>query len=58
MGAFSLTHLLILAVIVLIFLKPKRLTDLGSSVGKSIKNFKQAKDEIEVEVISEENKKT
>jgi sec-independent protein translocase protein TatA len=57
MGSLSLTHILIVVIIFIIFFKPKRLSELGSAIGKTIKNFKQTKNEIEVEVISEEKKK-
>lgn len=49
MGEFSLTHLLILAVIFLIFFGPSRLPQLGQSLGKAIRGFKQGLSEIEVE---------
>ncbi|MCB0370109.1 MAG: twin-arginine translocase TatA/TatE family subunit [Bdellovibrionales bacterium] len=58
MGAFSLTHILLLILIGIIFLRPKKLGELSKAMGKSIKNFKQAKNEKEVEVISEENFKS
>lgn len=40
MGQFSLTHLLLLAVIVLLFFGPSRLPQLGKSLGKAIRGFK------------------
>ncbi|MBX3041610.1 MAG: twin-arginine translocase TatA/TatE family subunit [Bdellovibrionaceae bacterium] len=40
MGSFSLTHLLLIAVIALLFFGPKRLPSLGQSLGKAIKGFK------------------
>ncbi len=49
MGEFSLTHLLVLAVIFLIFFGPSRLPQLGQSLGKAIRGFKQGLSEIEVE---------
>ena len=49
MGEFSLTHLLLLAVIILIFFGPSRLPQLGQSIGKAIKGFKQGLTEIDVE---------
>lgn len=57
MGSFSLTHLLILVVLFIIFFKPQKVGDLGKALRKSVKNYKEAKDEIEVEVISEEKNK-
>ncbi|MBL7670250.1 MAG: twin-arginine translocase TatA/TatE family subunit [Bdellovibrionaceae bacterium] len=49
MGEFSLSHLLVLAVIFLIFFGPSRLPQLGQSLGKAIRGFKQGLSEIEVE---------
>jgi sec-independent protein translocase protein TatA len=37
----SLTHLLILTVILLLFFGPKRLPDLGKSIGEGMRNFKK-----------------
>lgn len=42
MGQFSLVHWLILLVIVLLFFGPKKLPDLGKSIGKAIRGFKDA----------------
>ncbi len=49
MGEFSLTHLLIIAVIFLIFFGPSRLPQLGQSLGKAIRGFKQGISEIDVD---------
>ena len=49
MGEFSLTHILLLAMIFLIFFGPSRLPQLGQSLGKAIKGFKQGLTEIDVE---------
>lgn len=49
MGEFSLTHLLLLAIIFLIFFGPSRLPQLGQSLGKAIRGFKQGLNEIDVE---------
>lgn len=49
MGQFSITHLLILAVIFLIFFGPSRLPQLGESLGKAIRGFKQGLNEIDAE---------
>jgi len=49
MGEFSLTHLLILAVIFLLFFGPSRLPQLGQSLGKAIRGFKQGLSEIDVD---------
>lgn len=40
MGSFGLFHWLIVAVILLIFFGPSKLPDLGKSLGKAIKGFK------------------
>ncbi len=49
MGEFSLTHLLLLAVIFLIFFGPSRLPQLGQSLGKAIRGFKTGLTEMEAE---------
>lgn len=41
MGEFSIWHLLIVLVIVLIFFGPNRLPNLGNSLGKAIRGFKE-----------------
>ena len=60
MGEFSLTHLLILAVIVLIFFGPSRLPALGQSLGRAIRGFKSGINEIDAEAkpIEDEKSKT
>lgn len=45
MGQFSLPHILILALILLIFFGPSRLPALGQSLGKAIKGFKDGLNE-------------
>ena len=49
MGEFSITHLLLIAAIFLLFFGPSRLPQLGQSLGKAIRGFKQGLSEIEVE---------
>ena len=49
MGEFSLTHLLLLGLIVLIFFGPSRLPQLGQSLGKAIRGFKQGLTELDAE---------
>ncbi len=49
MGEFSITHLLLLAIIFLIFFGPSRLPQLGQSLGKAIRGFKQGLNEIDVD---------
>jgi TatA/E family protein of Tat protein translocase len=50
MGEFSITHILLLGIIALIFFGPSRLPALGQSLGKAIKGFKQGLNEIDAEV--------
>lgn len=49
MGGFSLTHLLVLALILLIFFGPSRLPQLGQSIGKALRGFKQGLNEIDAD---------
>lgn len=49
MGEFSISHLLILTLILLIFFGPSRLPALGQSIGKAIKGFKQGLNEIDTD---------
>lgn len=47
---FSISHLLLIAIILAIFFfKPGNITGLGKSIGKAIRNFKDAMNEIEVD---------
>jgi TatA/E family protein of Tat protein translocase len=46
MGEFSLSHILILGLILLIFFGPSRLPALGQSLGKAIRGFKEGINEI------------
>ena len=41
MGEFSLWHLIVILVVVLIFFGPSRLPGLGNSLGKAIRGFKE-----------------
>lgn len=45
MGEFSISHILIVSLILLIFFGPSRLPALGQSIGKAIKGFKDAMNE-------------
>lgn len=47
MGEFSLTHILIFGLILLVIFGPSRLPALGQSLGKAIKGFKQGLNEID-----------
>lgn len=49
MGEFSITHLLLLAILGLIFFGPSRLPQLGQGLGKAIRGFKQGLTEIDVD---------
>lgn len=46
MGEFSLSHILLFAVILLIFFGPSRLPALGQSLGKAIRGFKEGLNEM------------
>ncbi len=50
MGGISLTHILLIAIIFLVFFGPSKLPALGQSLGKAIRGFKQGLSEIDVEV--------
>jgi sec-independent protein translocase protein TatA len=41
MGEFSITHLLIVGIVLLVFFGPSRLPGLGQSLGKAIRGFKE-----------------
>lgn len=49
MGEFSVSHLLLLLVIFLVFFGPSRLPALGQSLGKAIRGFKSGLSEIDAE---------
>jgi TatA/E family protein of Tat protein translocase len=47
----SLTHILILALIILVVSRPKRLTELGRGIGEGLRQFKRsAKGEQDIDV--------
>ncbi len=46
-GLFQPMHLILILVIALIIFGPGRLGDIGAQLGKSIKNFKKAMQEID-----------
>ena len=52
MGGLSLTHILFILVIVLIFFGPSRLPSLGKSMGEAIRGFKKGLDGGEIDVES------
>ena len=41
MGSISLTHILLVTLVVIIFFGPKRVPQLGQSIGKAIRGFKK-----------------
>lgn len=47
MGTFSMTHLIIILVIVLVIFGPGKLPELGKSLGKAMSGFKSAVNETE-----------
>lgn len=47
MGQFSLVHILLVLVIVLIFFGPKKLPELGKSLGQAIRGFRKAMSSVE-----------
>lgn len=56
-GSFGLPELLIILAIIVIMFGAKKLPEIGSGIGKGIKNFKQAtKEEEEARVIDDKEK--
>ena len=49
MGSLSFTHLLLLLVILLLFFGPSKLPQLGQSIGKAIRGFKEGLNEMDGE---------
>lgn len=45
MGAFSMSHLLIVLLVVVVLFGAKRLPEIGGGLGRAIKNFKKATSE-------------
>lgn len=41
MGSLSITHLILLLIIVLVFFGPSRLPQLGQSIGQALRGFKK-----------------
>ncbi len=50
MGGLSLIHWLIIVVIVLLFMGPSKLPQLGKSLGEAIRGFKKGLSEDEIDV--------
>ncbi len=49
MGEFSITHILLFAVIFMLFFGPSRIEGIGKSLGRSIRGFKDGMSEIETD---------
>lgn len=49
MGEFSLSHMLIVAIVLLIFFGPSKIPQFGQSLGKAIRGFKQGLNEIDAD---------
>jgi sec-independent protein translocase protein TatA len=49
MGQLSIPHLILLIIILLIFFGPNRLPQLGQSLGKAIRGFKEGLNEVNVD---------
>ena len=50
MGGLSITHILILTVVLIIFFAPKRVGQAGKSVGEAIRGFKRGLNGDEIDV--------
>lgn len=50
MGGLSIWHILLLVLIAMIFFGPSRLPQLGQSLGKAIRGFKEGLNEMDAEV--------
>jgi sec-independent protein translocase protein TatA len=53
---FSITHLLFLMAVILLFFGPSRLPAMGKSLGEAIRSFKKGLDKPEIDV-TEDSKK-
>ena len=58
MGEFSVVHLLVLAVILLVVFGPSRLPGLGQSIGKAIRGFKDGLSETTNDINNEPAQRT
>ena len=47
MDLFSIPHLLIVLLVVMVFFGTNRFPDIGAGLGKAIRNFKQASSELD-----------
>ncbi|UYL07825.1 twin-arginine translocase TatA/TatE family subunit [Bdellovibrio sp. SKB1291214] len=50
MGSLSLTHLLLIALVFLVFFGPSKLPQLGASLGQAIRGFKKGLNEIDEDI--------
>ncbi len=57
MGSLSFAHLLLILVILLLFFGPSKLPQLGQSIGKALKGFKEGLNEINSESSDTANNK-
>jgi TatA/E family protein of Tat protein translocase len=53
MGGFSILHLILVLVIVLVFFGPSRLPSLGKSLGEAIRGFKKGLEGDEIDVTAQ-----
>lgn len=49
MGEFSISHMLIVAIVLLVFFGPSKIPQFGQSLGKAIRGFKQGLNEIDAD---------
>ena len=50
MGSLSLTHLLLIALVFLVFFGPSKLPQLGASLGQAIRGFKKGLNEVDEDI--------
>ncbi len=50
MGGLSITHILILAIILIVLFAPRRISQAGQSVGEAIRGFKKGLNGDEIDV--------
>jgi sec-independent protein translocase protein TatA len=56
-GLFQPMHLLLILVIAIVFFGPKKLPEIGSGIGKSIREFKKAMSDINKPALEASEKK-
>lgn len=57
MDLFSIPHLLIVLLVVMVLFGTNKLPEIGAGLGKAIKNFKQASSELDEVDVSQKNEK-